>query len=218
MDNAIGDILNFFTDSSKSVGSKVGTIMITIFLLFAIDIIGSFTYNFQVNNKLNQLEKIEQLKEKYQSNQHKLALLKKTESSILKRQHYTDFVSSLFGSNDQRTAEKMTQNNTATPSNSILNRNLMIISSNYSLVIILPFLLLMPLFAMYQKTLTNDFVFGWFLALILMASTITVITIIAYMFPVLDESRPYLNYFLNVGIHTIFLFLLILLFKRKEYN
>jgi len=96
MNNTVGNILNFFADTSKSLGARVGTIVVSIALLFFIDLVSGLTYNFQMNNKLSQIEKINQLKNVYRADNEKLYSLKLIENKILLRCHYSEVILSLF--------------------------------------------------------------------------------------------------------------------------
>lgn len=210
MNNTVGNILNFFADTSKSLGARVGTIVVSIALLFFIDLVSGLTYNFQMNNKLSQIEKINQLKNVYKTDNEKLYSLKLIENKILLRHHYSEIVLSLFVSAIDLTADNPNEPNNKV-NNSLLDIKLMILSSSYSLVLLIPLLIIAPFFSN-QKF---DTLIGSIAVIILLLTTIAVITALSYLIPVIDNEKPYWNYLINIGIHSIFLIWLLRMVNKK---
>lgn len=203
MNNTVGNILNFFSDTNKSLSSRVGTVIISVTLLFCIDSITGLTYNFQLNNKLNQLEKLSKLKDIYSANDKKIKRIESIEFKILSKQHYSELVSSWFSSKTHRTIENDKKPNKAKATNSMLNKNWMVFSSSYSLVILLPFLILTLFMPSNWKDV--NFIIGWFAGSIIIVGIIALITLIAYQIPIINKEKPFINYIINALIHTVFL-------------
>jgi len=61
VDNTVKNILEFFSDKQKSITAKLSIALISLFLIVATDYFGQFTYNYQLNNKIDQLTKIQDI-------------------------------------------------------------------------------------------------------------------------------------------------------------
>lgn len=214
MDNAIGNILHFITDAGKSVGTRLAIVFFAVFFLFLLDHLSGFTYNMQTNHKLYQLEKIAELKTTYVGNSVRVAQLRLIEEQIMNRENYLVSFFSLFdsGSTTQRSADQIIQNATTSTNSSIRNIYWMIVSSSYGLILVMMMLLLTPFFAL------NDLkgvVAGSLVVMVMLVFTISAITFIAYFIPVIDKTRPYINYIVNGVIHAGFLLLALRWIRRS---
>lgn len=203
MNNTVGNILNFFSDTSKSIGSRVWTVIFVAFLLLAMDIFTGLTYNAQFNNRLSQLEKIQTLKQDFKEDPNKLRLLELHEEKILSRRHYSDWFLLLVSLGSAKITDTNIPNTIANPINSILDFRKMLLSSSYGFILTLPILLLMPFFM--WKQFDKASFGGIALIFIMLIFTILITTGLAYLIPVISETRPYLNYLLNAVIHFLFL-------------
>lgn len=83
MDNTVKNILEFFSDKQKSITAKLSIALISVFLILMVDYFGQFTYNYQLNNKIEQLTKIQNLKTTFKENPEYLTNLKKRLNEIL---------------------------------------------------------------------------------------------------------------------------------------
>lgn len=214
MDNAIGNVLHFVTDAGKSISTRLAIVFLAIIFLFVLDHLSGFTYNMQTNHKLNQLEKIAELKTTYMANSVRVAQLRLIEEQTMNRENYLVSFFSLFdtGSNAQRNADQITQKPIASTNNSIRNIYWMIVSSSYGLILLMMMLLLTPFFAL------NDLkgvVAGSLVVMVMLVFTISAITFIAYFIPVIDKTRPYINYIVNGVIHAGFLLLALRWIRRS---
>jgi len=89
----------------------------------------------------------------------------------------------------------------------------MVISSNYSVVMIALMLLFVPFV---DKTkIDANFIFGWFASYVILGIWTTIITWMAYKIPQLSYS-PAWNYVLNAVIHSLFLVLLISVIRKNQ--
>ena len=209
MNNTVGNILNFFADTSKTFGTRAGTVTVSIFLLIILDLLSGLTYNFQTNNKLSQLDKVQKLMLVHSTDIDKVTSLKEMEAYILQKRHYSEVISGWFNSLTRPTDEVINQPISAKGKGSVLNLGLMIISSSYGCLLSLLILMFVP-FSKGLKGITREgFQFMDFLGVtMLLAFLAGVITSIAYLIPVIDEKRPYWNYGINFLIHTFFLVLI----------
>jgi len=112
-----------------------------------------------------------------------------------------------------RTSENINEPNNYKVNNSILDIKLMILSSSYSLVLLIPLLIIAPFFS--GRDQKFDTLIGSIAVIILLLTTIAVITALSYLIPVINSEKPYWNYLINIGIHSIFLIWLLRMANRK---
>ncbi len=92
MFEGIKSFYDIFTSKTNSVISKFTFfISLLVFLLF-IDFSFNLTFNYFLNNKLNQLEMINKLKNNYNEDEDKLRVLRNMENEILISRHYLSFL------------------------------------------------------------------------------------------------------------------------------
>lgn len=221
MDNTANSLLNFFLDKSKSIGVKTALTISVLGLLLLVDVGLNLSYNLSLNNKISQLERIQNLKKSYQSDSLKLSEIVRLENEILDKKHYSNFLRFDLSTSNQISNtknQKANQSNTATakpnkPRPIIVSTFWMTVSSNYSLLLIWPFLIFLPLFP--DQTRQKGFFFGWLAMNIIWAGLIALTTVIAFQIPIISDNPTY-NYWLNFGIHSLFLTLIILISKKKK--
>jgi hypothetical protein len=221
----LGDIFKHFIDLNKdkttSWGFKTALFISVIGLIFVSDFYLGFSYNYHLNNKIEQLEKISSLKKKYPTDSIILNGLSEMERKVFYKKHYSDELSRLFlkDSIKSETSEIIDQNKpannkpktiTKTPIRSIY---WMSITSNYLFVIILPFLIFLPLYSKDGRK-ANTLV-GWIASLIMFTIFGAITTWISYQIPII-WNNPNWNYGLNVLIHSLFWFLIIKLGNDKK--
>lgn len=207
-------------DKSKSFGFKTALFISIIGAIFITDCFFNVSYNFFVSNKLTNLERVNNLKSIYKNDSIQLENLYQIEHRLLKKQHYLDFISFHLLKIDFKSNTTDQKKNqiikTKTKNRSIIrSRFWMTLTSNYLLVILLPFMLIMPIFA--KDKLTGQTLLGWFASIVLICGIVLFITWIAYQIPIIF-GNPVWNYILNALIHTFFIFLFAGLFTNKKTN
>jgi hypothetical protein len=221
MDNTANSLLNFFFDKSKSIGVKTALTISVLGLLLLVDVGLNLSYNLSLNNKISQLERIQNLKKSYQTDSLKLSEIVRLENEILDKKHYSDYLRfDLSTSNQISNTKNQNANpsNTATktpnkPKPTIISTFWMVISSNYSLLVMWPFLILLPIFP--NQEYKKGYFFGWIALNIVWAGLIALISVIAFQIPIIADNPTY-NYWLNFGIHSLFLILIVLVSKKKK--
>lgn len=214
------ELINLFTDKSKSWGHKTAVIISIIGIAFLIDLCFDVSYNITLNNKISQLEEIQKLKIGYSNDSLKLRKIEKIENQVINKVHYTDYIEeSLFKKSNIKSTSKNVTNNKKSQVKKVtvieptFSLFWMVISSNYLLVIIFPFLLFLPL---YPKTKINSTVLlGWFSSLVVISGIICLITWMAYQIPLILKN-PIYNYILNFIIQSIFIAINVKMNKNKQ--
>ncbi|WP_299117969.1 hypothetical protein [uncultured Winogradskyella sp.] len=197
----IRDIFSFAKDKSTSIGLKAG-IVITLFgLLVFSDYAFNLTYNYYVNNKTEQLIKLNQLKVIYAENSLELKKIRLTEKRILNQRHYSEVLNEFLESYSK---QKITVENPIIKNENKEERNSkrslfwMVLSSNYFFILLILVLLILPFTGSIHREIKN--ILGSLAAIIILMGLISLITWIAYKIPLI-YNRPYLNYALNFIIH-----------------
>ena len=218
MIESIKHFFNLLFDNSRSWTFRAAAGISIIGFLILTDITLNFTYNISINNKIDQLEKIQTIKRDYKSDSLKLRKIILLENKIINKEHYTEFLSRNLSNisfkpyiKDQKVNQSITDTKTTTkPIRSLF---WMVLSSNILLAIILPFLILLPIYNKESRTGTG--ILGWFASLIMIAAIGTLITWIAYQIPLILDN-PIWNYVLNFLIHSFFWFLIIKIGDKKN--
>jgi hypothetical protein len=213
MDKLIERLLKFFENKSIHFGLRTSLFIISIFVLTTCDYYFNFTYDIHLNNKIEKLESINSLKEIYQTDSLKLTELTELENRIYNRDHYSDRLRNLdlnqiniFRKSDTTDIKKPVIKNGNTITNKPI-RSLfwMVLTSNYFFIILIIGLIIMPFTGSVHRELKN--VLGAIAGIIIIIGIIYLITWIAYKIPLL-WNRPYLNYILNLLIHSPFIYLI----------
>ena len=207
-------------DKSKSFGFKTALFISIIGAIFIADCFFNVSYNFFVSNKLTNLERVNNLKPIYKNDSIQLETLNKIESRLLNKQHYLDFISfhlSKIDFKSKTTDQKKDQiiKEKTTNKSIIRSRFWMIFSSNFSLVLAFPIVLLLPLFG--SEKISGSFILGWFASLVLLTGLIIFITWIAYQIPIIFNNWTW-NYILNALIHLFFIGLIVGVSRDKKKN
>lgn len=103
--NFIDNILSFVTDRNKKLSTRATIVILSVVALLALDNILGFTYNYKVNQKLEQLESVSELLEEEILTSGTRKELRKIELETVEREDVLDlfsrFVSSIeLPSND----------------------------------------------------------------------------------------------------------------------
>ena len=203
MIESIRHLFDLIFDRSKSWGFRTATTVSVIGLLLLADLIFGFTYNFQISNQINQLEQIQTLKECYKSEPEKLNKILTIERNILRKEHYSSYISRKF--KDLLNAESLASDHKIEYEDEQVKnkRSLfwMVLTSNFFLALIFPFLLFIPLFS--ENGRKANALVGWFASIVLLSLLIAFITWISYQIPLIDNNAKW-NYLLNFVIHLVF--------------
>ncbi|WP_298289175.1 hypothetical protein [uncultured Lutibacter sp.] len=221
MDKLIERILKFFENKSIHFGLRTSLFIISIFVLTTCDYYFNFTYDIHLNNKIEKLESINNLKEIYKTDSLKLYELTELENRIYKRTHYSDRLRNLDlnqinifkKSNTTEIKRPVIKNDNITIKNPIRSLFWMVLTSNYFFIILIIGLFIMPFTGSVHRELKN--VLGSIAAIIILIGIIYLITWIAYKIPLI-WNRPYLNYILNIILHSPFLYILYASFKKQK--
>lgn len=207
-------------DSSNSWGNVLAKFISLLVFLIVFDILLNFTYNLHVSNKLNQLEKIVSLKNTYKFDSIKSIQLNKIENEIFNKEHYSDFFlrhltkkSLKKDINDKKISHDKTEiTNTTKPIKSLF---LMFFSSNYLFAIVLPFLILLPVYDKNYRTANG--IAGWISGIVLLCAIMSFSTWVAYQIP-WGWENPNWTYLANFLIHTLFLIFVVKFGNKRKEN
>jgi hypothetical protein len=222
MDKILDRVFNFFENKSIHFGLRTSIFIISIFVLTTCDYYFNFSYDYHLSNKIEKLESIDNLKKIYKTDSLKLTELTELENRIYKRTHYSDRLRNLdlnqlniFKKSDKtETKSPVIKNENTTLKKPIRSLFWMVLTSNYFLIILIIGLIVMPFTGSVHRELKN--VLGAIAAIIIIIGIIYLITWIAYKIPLL-WNRPYLNYILNLLIHSPFIYL-IFWWNKTEKN
>ncbi|WP_225037349.1 hypothetical protein [Winogradskyella sp. SM1960] len=223
----MGDIFKHFIDLIKdkttSWGFKTALFVSVIGIIFLTDFYLGFSYNYHLNNKIEQLDNISNLKQKYQTDSVMLAGLTKMERKVFYKKHYSDQLSHLFIKDSTKTgsSEYIEQDNptnikpTTITKKPIRSIYWMTFTSNYLFVIILPFLIFLPFYSKDGRKAST--LAGWFASMIMFGVFGAITTWIAYQIPIFGNN-PIWNYIINFLIHTLFWILIFQFNNDKKKN
>lgn len=204
MSDILKHIIDLLKDKATSIGFKTALFFSIIGVIFLTDNFIGFSYNYHINNKLEQLEKIQSLKTYYQNDISNLKNIEGLEEEILNKRHYKDAFTNVFTikSKDTPIAVKRYER-------SIL---WMFLSSNYGLIIAFFILLFLPLKGVVHRTGEN--LLGLFAMLVILVFIMWFLTWLAYLIPLL-WGKPYLNYALNLILHIPIAYFIYWFYKGK---
>ncbi|PIV92740.1 MAG: hypothetical protein COW44_13165 [Flavobacteriaceae bacterium CG17_big_fil_post_rev_8_21_14_2_50_33_15] len=213
MDKILERIFKFFENKSIHFGFKTSIFIISIFVLFACDYYLDFTYDNHLNNKIEKLQSINNLKKIYKSDSLKLSELTELENRIFKRTHYSDRLRNLdlsqiniFKKSDKTEIKRpVIKNDNTTINKPIRSLFWMIMSSSYFFVFTIIIMLILPFTGSVHREIKN--ILGSIAAIIIIIGIISLITWIAYKIPLI-WNRPYLNYILNFILQSPLIYLI----------
>jgi len=202
-------IRDFILDKSRSIGQRAGLSIIIIIVLFSVDRVLNFTYDIHINNKLNAIEKINNLKKEYKNDSLYTIQLSKLETEYKDRKHYYDyyhdnlfrflnFSKSLFKSDNKEIIKEEIKKVNTIRKSPIRSNFWMFMSSNFFLIIIT------LIFG--KSTNTKESILGLFLILIILFCIMAFANWTANLIPLL-LNNPIWNYILNFLIQTTLIIL-----------
>lgn len=194
---------DIISDPSSSWGTVTAKLISLLVLLFILDFSFNFTYNLHTSNKLSQLEKVTILKIQYENDSSKTREIERMESVIFNKEHYSEFIPrylSYISFNQFIPAQNSDQIST---DNKIINKPIfssfwMVLTSNLLLAILLPFVVLLPIYDRSRRT--GNGIAGWIASMVMLVGVMFLITWIAYQIPLIFNN-PIWNYVLNFIIH-----------------
>lgn len=215
MIEAIKHFFNLLFDNSRSWGFRTAAGISIIASLILADWFLNFSFDIQMNYKINQLEKIQNIKKEYKNDTLKLNKVMSLEKRILYKEHYTEFLLRNIKniSVQSNEVEEIIQDKTKykiRPKRSVF---WMAVTSNYLFILVFPFLLFLPLYG--KDSRTANAIVGWFASLIMIGGTGVFVTWISFQIPLI-YNNPIYNYILNFIIHSAFWFLIIKFWSRKN--
>lgn len=215
---------NLIIDNSKTIGQKSWRLLTVLLILFFLDCIFNFTYDIHITNKLETLEKINNLKKEYKNDSLYTIELSNLETKYKDRKHYYDyaydyyfrflnFSTSLFKSdNKEITKSKVVNANTIT-NNPIRSKFWMFVSSNLNLII-LGFIMIIAMFMPTENKKAT--ILGILILFILNILLMVLINWLSYFIPII-YGKPFINYIINFAINTLIIVgLLVWVIKKKN--
>lgn len=211
--------INLFNDKSTSLSKKISYLIVLIALISITESHFDFSYNYFLNNKLEQLKIINDLKITYKNDLIQFKKLESLENEIIEKEHYSFFLKNVYikslnfiskYSNKVETVPKIKKEITK------INKPLrsvfwMTLSSNYFLILTFIIAIFLPVSK--DEHRKGSGLIGLVAGLIIISIFIFIITLISYQIPLI-YNKPYLNYILNVLIHFGFLFGIFKLSKK----
>jgi hypothetical protein len=206
----------FIVNRSNSWGFKTAFIISLFGVIISFDYILKISYNHHLNNKLDQLEKVNRIKDYYRTDITKQKHIEKLENEILENSHYTAITNNKYGgyfnnSNDivaldsvncdtLNVETKINQQSQHKPKVNYRNYNWMFISSNPLIILAFPILLFMPFYD--KNARSGSGIFGWFASLVFLWLFASLTTWLTYKIPLI-LNNPNINYTLNVLLNVV---------------
>lgn len=212
----IKSILEVIKDGSTSWGQKISIFLAVIGLLFIIDFTLGISFEYQLNKKIEKIEKIHKIKTLYKKDSIRSIQIKAIEENIFEAKHYSEFISDAVNStydNVKSISFSSKEGNVIEETKLERNYIWMLISSNYSSLIIFPFLFFLPIYDNSYRNTKN--MIAWFASLVAISLYSIFITWISFKIPLINDSPTY-NYWLNVIIHTVFIVIGIIVLNKKK--
>ena len=214
-------LTDFIKDKTTTWGFKTALFISIITLVCLTDYFVGFSKNYHFNNKIEQLEKLTKLKQAFLTDSTVLKEFQEMESKVIQNKHYSERLSSLFSkenesknlSSSKIKGQNESSKNADTTNRSVRSIFLMALSSNYLIAIILPFLVFLPFYN--KESRTGKGILSWFSSLVILAIMITIFTWFAYLIPLIGNN-PNWNYLLNIVMHSVFWFAIIMLGKKNK--
>jgi len=219
MFEAIKNIIELFLDKSKHWTLKTGVFISIIGLFFILDFTFDWSYNCFINIKLDNLEKIQIIKQGYSADTLKSKKIVVLEDQILNKKHYTEFLYFSFNSlKNSITLNIIDQNlnNKTTPKTDtnkpkIRSYFFMLLTSNFLFLIVFIILIFSPFFDKELKSLKS--LSSWFATLISFTAIIFTTTFLSFEIPLI-LNEPLYNYSLNFILHILLIVIIIKIFGK----
>lgn len=224
MEKFLESILFFFSNKTYSVGTKALFTVTGIILLGIIDHIFGFSYHFSINNKLQHIDKIENMKMKYYHNDTLILYLNNIENEIMNNKSNYVVLDFSFPSLDFSSPDKSLQidhklDNIPNSTQTIITKPKIIRSSFWHLLTTSFFWLITALilpFTMFaNQRITGSIIGACVAALLVLAIIVSLYYYLLGLIPVI-ANRPWINYLINLTVHGLSLWLLFVIVKRQK--
>jgi len=215
---------NLIIDSSKTIGQKSWRILLALFILSSLDCAFNFTYDIHITNKLETLEKINNLKKEYKNDSSYTIQLANLETRYKGRKHYYDYLNdyyfrflnfstNLFKSDNKEIDKSQIRNDNTITNNPIRSKFWMFISSNLILIILAIFMIIAMFVPAENKKAT---ILGILILFILNILLMVLFNWLSYFIPII-YGKPVFNYIINFGIN-IFIISAFVVWVIKKKN
>ena len=220
MIEGIKNIIELFLDKSRHWTLKAGVFISVIGLLFILDFMFNLSYNYFINNKLENIEKLQIIKKGYSEDTLKLKKIQELEENVLNEKHYTESFFLSFNSlkksiipntTDQNVDNKNIPKN-ATNKKNIPSPFLMLLTSNLLFLILLIILIFRPFFDKELKTIKT--LSSWFASITVLITLITITVWLSFQIPIF-YNQPIYNYVLNFILHVILIIGIVKIFGKN---
>lgn len=220
MIEGIKNIIELFLDKSRHWTLKAGVFISVIGLLFILDFMFNLSYNYFINNKLENIEKLQIIKKGYSEDTLKLKKIQELEESVLNEKHYTESFFLSFNSlkksiipntTDQNVDNKNIPKN-ATNKKNIPSPFLMLLTSNLLFLILLIILIFRPFFDKELKSIKT--LSSWFASITVLITLITITVWLSFQIPIF-YNQPIYNYVLNFILHVILIIGIVKIFGKN---
>jgi hypothetical protein len=220
MIEGIKNIIELFLDKSRHWTLKAGVFISVIGLLFVLDFMFNLSYNYFINNKLENIEKLQVIKKGYSDDTLKLKKIEELEENVINEKHYSESFFLSFNSfkksiipntTDQNVDNKNTPKN-ATNKKNIRSPFLMLLTSNLLFLILLIILVFRPFFDKELKSLKT--LSSWFASMTILITIITITVWLSFQIPIL-YNQPIYNYVLNFILHVILIIGIVKIFGKN---
>jgi hypothetical protein len=214
---------NLIIDSSKTIGQKSWRLLLALLILSSLDCVFNFTYDIHITNKLETLEKINNLKREYKNDSLYTIQLSNLETKYKGRKHYYDYVNdyyfrflnfstSLFKSDNKEIIKPQIKKANTITNNPIRSKFWMFVSSNLNLII-LGFIMIITIFVTTENKKTT--ILGILILLVLNILLMLLVNWLSYFIPII-YGKPFINYIINFTINILIIVGLIALGKKKQ--
>ena len=220
MIEGIKNIIELFLDKSRHWTLKAGVFISVIGLLFILDFMFNLSYNYFINNKLENIEKLQIIKKGYSEDTLKLKKIQELEENVLNEKHYTESFFLSFNSlkksiipntTDQNVDNKNIPKN-ATNKKNIPSPFLMLLTSNLLFLILLIILIFRPFFDKELKSIKT--LSSWFASITVLITLITITVWLSFQIPIF-YNQPIHNYVLNFILHVILIIGIVKIFGKN---
>ena len=220
MIEGIKNIIELFLDKSRHWTLKAGVFISVIGLLFILDFMFNLSYNYFINNKLENIEKLQIIKKGYSEDTLKLKKIQELEENVLNEKHYTESFFLSFNSLKKSIIPNTTDQNVDNkniPKNSTNKKNipspfLMLLTSNLLFLILLIILIFRPFFDKELKSIKT--LSSWFASITVLITLITITVWLSFQIPIF-YNQPIYNYVLNFILHVILIIGIVKIFGKN---
>lgn len=234
--NIINDFINFLGDKSLTLSKKTILIVSIVFIVVVVDFWFGFSFNYSLNQRLNQIEKIELIKSNFNLPDSLNNQLGDIEFKIIYKKDYLNFL--LWNFNKINNGKSLNTNKVEPDTSSMIGSTqdstsiresptiksksetyskrkffLDLVSSSYIFLLIL---IILPFIPLTQKeNIANSYI-GVIVIMIVIIGFTIVNYLLYSLIPTL--SKPWINYLFNAILHFSIVYSIIKLISRSSKN